>query len=187
MQNNPVSFTDATGLTPDTVADVGLIGYGVYRIFADNIFGSKGNFAENCAALAADVGGLLLPGVTGLSLAIRGGGTVAKGVKPYEVGSYSTLKSRSTGDMLDIHHVGQANPMEQVIPGYSRSNAPSIAIPRSEHQMIPTRKGPYTGSARDQLAKDIRDLRNYTNAPNSSLQDLIQLNKDMYPNAFRKP
>lgn len=77
--------------------------------------------------------------------------------------------------------------MQQTIPGYNRATAPSITVPAAEHQMIPTQRGTYQGTARDQVAKDVRDLRNYTNAPNSSLQDLIKLNKEMYPNAFKKP
>jgi hypothetical protein len=40
--------------------------------------------------------------------------------------------------------------------------------------------------ALEQGAQDISYLRNYTNAPNSSLQQLIQLNKTTYPGAFAK-
>ena len=47
-------------------------------------------------------------------------------------------------------------------------------------------KGDYSGSARDLLAKDIRDLRKYTNTPNSALKELIELNKKMYPLDFIK-
>ena len=109
----------------------------------------------------------------------------AKGVGKYEVGAYDALKSRSVaGDGLDIHHAMQKNPAGQAVGGYNPANGPSIAVPRGEHSRIPTIKGEYTGSARDLLAKDIRDLRNYTNAPNSSLRELIDLNKQMYPGAF---
>jgi hypothetical protein len=76
--------------------------------------------------------------------------------------------------------------MAQVIPGYDRLIAPSIAIPQAEHRLIPTITGEFSGTARDLLAKDILDLRNYTNTPNSSLQELIRLNKDTYPSAFAK-
>jgi hypothetical protein len=40
-------------------------------------------------------------------------------------------------------------------------------------------------SPRDLLARDIWNLRQYTNTPNSSLQQLINLNKTMYPEAFK--
>ena len=112
----------------------------------------------------------------------------AKGpVRAFEVGTADDLLARSIrGDKLDIHHVGQAHPLEQIIPGYNRATAPAIAVPQNPHRTIPTVRGPYTGTARDQLAKDIRDLRNYTDAPNSSLRELIDLNKQTYPNAFQK-
>lgn len=108
-------------------------------------------------------------------------------VKPYEVGMTADLKARSRGDNLDIHHVPQGQPAKKPIHGYDYSNAPGIALPNAEHQRIPTSKGATTaGSPRQQLAKDIRDLRNYTNAPNSSLQQLIQYNKLLYPEQFIK-
>lgn len=49
-------------------------------------------------------------------------------------------------------------------------NVPSIALPNAEHRAIPNMKGTNTaGTPRQQLATDIRNLRNYTNALNSSL------------------
>jgi len=108
-------------------------------------------------------------------------------VKPYEVGTADDLLARSIkGDGLDVHHAGQAHPMEQLVPGYDRATGPAITVPRGEHVTIPTVQGPVTGTPRSQLAKDILDLRNNTSAPNSSLQELIDLNKRMYPNSFTK-
>lgn len=76
--------------------------------------------------------------------------------------------------------------MEPLVPGYGRATGPAITVPRAEHVQIPTVRGPVSGSARDQLAKDIRDLRNHTNAPNSSLQELIEFNRKEFPGAFQK-
>ena len=45
------------------------------------------------------------------------------------------------------------------------------------------RKGVYTGTARDLLASDIRNLRQHTGASNEWLKRLIALNKGMYPQA----
>ncbi|MCT2387954.1 hypothetical protein NYP82_15305 [Erwinia pyrifoliae] len=105
----------------------------------------------------------------------------------YEVGTFNDLQRRSkVGDKLDIHHVTQKHPAGQVISGYDPKTAPSIAVPRAEHKLIPTIKGPFTGTPRDLLAKDIQDLRNYTNAPPSAIEKLIRLNKEMYPDAFIK-
>ncbi|MDG6896204.1 hypothetical protein A6A20_11400 [Volucribacter amazonae] len=85
-----------------------------------------------------------------------------------------------------MHHVVQAHPGNQVIPNYNRNTAPAIAIPRKEHREIPTIKGKYSGSPRELLAKDIKDLRKYTKAPNSKIKELINLNKKMYPHSFKK-
>ncbi|WP_276526767.1 RHS repeat-associated core domain-containing protein, partial [Lonsdalea britannica] len=105
----------------------------------------------------------------------------------YEVGTFDDLQRRSkVGDKLDIHHVTQKHPAGQIITGYDPKTAPSMAVPRTEHKRIPTIKGPFTGTARDLLAKDIRDLRNYTNAPPSAIKDLIRLNKETFPEAFIK-
>jgi hypothetical protein len=90
------------------------------------------------------------------------------------------------GDGLDIHHAMQKKPAGQVVSGYDPMTAPSIAVPADEHAQIPTLKGPYTGTARDLLAKDITDLRQNTGAPNKCLRQLIALNKEMYPGAFVK-
>ena len=119
--------------------------------------------------------------------ATRGDHAAKAPVQAFEVGTADALKARSVvGDGLDIHHVAQAHPLEQVIPGYNRATGPAITVPRAQHSTIPTVRGPFTGIARDQLANDIWDLRNYTDAPNSSLQDLINLNKQMYPGPYTK-
>ncbi|ETS31502.1 hypothetical protein PTE_02189, partial [Photorhabdus khanii NC19] len=114
-------------------------------------------------------------------------GLAACPTQKYEVSTFDDLQRRSkVGDKLDIHHAAQKHPAGQVITGYDPKTAPSIALPRGEHKLIPTMKGPYTGSARDLLTKDIRDLRNYTNAPPSAIKDLLKLNKEMYSKAFTK-
>ena len=61
-----------------------------------------------------------------------------------------------------------------------------MAVPQREHRRIPTIKGPYSGSPRDLLAKDVKDFRNYTNGPNGNIKDLIRLNKEMFPDTFKK-
>lgn len=75
----------------------------------------------------------------------------------------------------------QSQPASQTLAGYDKGNAPAIALPKGEHQAIPTEKGEATRSPRDQLAKDVKDLRNNTNAPNSQIQKLVQQNKNKYP------
>ena len=105
----------------------------------------------------------------------------------YEVGTFDDLKRRSkVGDELDIHHVMQKNPAGQIITGYDPKTAPSMAVPGAEHKQIPTIKGPFKGTARDLLAKDVKDLRNYTNAPPSAVRNLIRINKESFPKDFTK-
>jgi hypothetical protein len=100
----------------------------------------------------------------------------------YDVGSAAGLKGGSAvGDGLDVHHVPQQQPAGQVIDGYNGKTAPAIAVPEGEHQAIPTEKGEAKKGARDQLAKDVRDLRNKTNAPKSKIKELIKKNKQQYP------
>jgi len=117
------------------------------------------------------------------------GGVQEDPVQPYEVGMTSDLRGKSVvGDDLAIHHVPQGKPAEQLKNGYDYENAPGMVVPTKEHRDTPVLKGTEkAGSARNQLAKDIRDLRNNTNAPNSSLQRLIQLNKQLFPDALIKP
>lgn len=73
-QNNPANYVDRDGLLPDAVVDIGLILYDLYRLTKDNIFGECDNLDTNLAALGADAGGLLAPGVTGLGLGVRAAG-----------------------------------------------------------------------------------------------------------------
>jgi hypothetical protein len=108
-------------------------------------------------------------------------------VEAYEVGRFAELAERSVvGDALDIHHVGQAHAMEQLVEGYSRIEGPAIALPQAEHALIPNLRGTVELTPRQVLAQDIWNLRRYTNAPNSSLQEVIRLNKEVYPGAFAR-
>lgn len=81
--------------------------------------------------------------------------------------------------------------MQDFIPGYDPATAPSILVPKVGHTIrgpngIVSRSTEGFSSARDVIARDIRELRRvYPDVPNSQLQELIQLNKDLYP-AVRK-
>jgi hypothetical protein len=106
------------------------------------------------------------------------------GVTPYQVGTYRDLKAASkSGDGLDIHHVPQGQPAAQVIPGYEYADAPAIALPRAEHALIPNLRGPYAGTSQDLIAQDLGNLGNYTNAPQSSIDQLVALIGGQYPGA----
>ena len=147
-------------------------------------------FVDNPISVGADMVSQVQGGeyaMAAFTLVTLGKGNKVKKVAKYDVGAFDDLqKASAVGDNLDLHHVVQSHPGRQAIPGYNRATAPAIALPAREHRRISTVRGAYIGNARDQLAKDIMDLRMHTNAPNSSLQQLIQLNKQMYPGSFRK-
>ena len=113
----------------------------------------------------------------------------------WKVGAYNELQGLEAG--LQAHHVGQKSLMGRLIPGYNPANAPSILVPKIGHvnnmpgigRVATTRgMGGFT-NARQVLARDIFELRRvYGNngIPNSSLQELIQMNKTMYSGSFIK-
>ncbi len=68
---DPINQVDPSGLVVDTIVDVISIGYGVYRVFKDNIFGNCDNLGTNLNALGLDITGALIPGVTGLGTVSR--------------------------------------------------------------------------------------------------------------------
>jgi hypothetical protein len=71
-----------------------------------------------------------------------------------------------------------------VIPEYARGDAPAIALPAGEHGLIPNLKGVFSGTPDDLLGRDIANLRDYTGAPESSIQQLLDLIGRSYPDSF---
>ena len=113
------------------------------------------------------------------------------GIK-YEFEIQEVLKVKGAGIGLNSHHVGQKAVLCKFIPGYDLEKAPAILVPKQGH----TIKDPTTNTvvsriikgincARDLLARDIKELKRvYPDIPNSKLEELIELNKEMYPKAF---
>ncbi len=111
------------------------------------------------------------------------------GVRPFEVGMTRDLHSRSTpGDDLTIHHAPQGAPAESVFPSYNYNNAPGIVIPGGEHIEMNATNVPstYTTTPRDLMAKTLWDLRQFTDAPNSALRELVDLVHKVFPGALDK-
>lgn len=61
---------------------------------------------------------------------------------------------------------------------------PAIVVSKLQHLAIPVLRGTVSATARDVLARDIRNLRRFTNAPNDALKKVIDLNRRMYPGHF---
>jgi hypothetical protein len=75
--NNPVKYTDPDGHFLDTFVDAVSVGYGIASVVASAITQSD-QLSTDAKALAADVAGLLIPGVTGLGNAVRAGKALDK-------------------------------------------------------------------------------------------------------------
>jgi len=72
--------------------------------------------------------------------------------------------------------------MEQALgEAYHWATAPVIAILILEHNMIANRQDSVNLAPWSVLARDIWNLRQCTNAPNSRLEELVRLNLDIFP------
>ena len=111
-----------------------------------------------------------------------------EGIGKYSVGAYNEIKGTVKG--LDAHHVGQKAVMGDLIPAYNPMTAPSILVPKVGHTIkgpngIVSRSTDGLLTPRAVVARDIMELRRvYPDIPNSQLQQLIKMNKDMYPGYF---
>jgi hypothetical protein len=79
-QNAPLRCTDPTGHWIESAVDIAFIAYDIWDIH------QNGLTWDNGLALAADVGGLLLPGLTGVGMAVRGGRAAKAAVEAASLG-----------------------------------------------------------------------------------------------------
>ncbi|MDH5821904.1 RHS repeat-associated core domain-containing protein [Luteimonas sp. RD2P54] len=73
--NNPYKFTDPDGRLFDVFLDIGFAAYSAYVLAKDPSW-------TNAAALGADVGAAVVPGVTGAGVAVRAGADAASAAAP---------------------------------------------------------------------------------------------------------
>ncbi len=134
------------------------------------------------------------------NVALMATGTISKGnitstpksSNLWRVGAYNKMKGLEKG--MDAHHVGPSAIMKKLVSNYEHSTAPTILVPAVGHRFkgpngIVSRSTSGFTNARQVLARDIFELRRVYGSegiPNNALQELIQLNKSMYPNAFIK-
>ena len=104
-------------------------------------------------------------------------------IEKYKVGAYKDIKG---GIDMDAHHVGQKAVMEKLVEIYDWRTAPSISVPKEGHTIkgdkgIVKRSTKGVTSAWQLLARDFFELKRvYADIPNSSLKELIEMNKRMY-------
>jgi hypothetical protein len=103
----------------------------------------------------------------------------------YEVGTANNLR-KTPQKGTQVNHAPQSREAELLVGNWNGANRAgneaAIRLPISEHEAVTAAQAARSApaSARDLLASDIRILRNNTNAPNSALQELIQLNRDLH-------
>ncbi len=180
---------DAAGLTPGfgIVADVLNAGVSAFRgdwvgaglsVFAAvpvvGQFATGGKLADN--ALDAGRGGFV---------------STPKGSAKFDVGAYNDIKGTVLG--MDAHHVGQKAVMKKFVDDYDPNTAPAILVPQVGHTIrkdgvgVVSRSTSGFQNARQVIARDIKELRRvYPEIPNSNLRQLIDMNRNMYPNALKK-
>ena len=102
----------------------------------------------------------------------------------YDVGTYNQLRNSAIPNTI-IHHVPSRLRGSELIADYATDRMAGaelgIRLPATEAQAVDQAALRWPGvpdGARQTLAWQIRDLRNYTDAPNSSLKRLIQMNVD---------
>ena len=100
--NSPTNANDPSGLIIDTLLDIGFIGYDIYKIAKDNIFGNCDNLGENLLALGADVAGAVIPFATGLGAGVR----AAKAADHALEAARATERAAEAAKVAD--HIGDA-------------------------------------------------------------------------------
>ncbi|MGQ0798875.1 MAG: FG-GAP-like repeat-containing protein [Pseudomarimonas sp.] len=167
---------DVAGLLP-------VIGIGADLINA-GIHVARGNYLSAGITVVAAIP-LVGDAIGVLKVAKAAGGAAKTPPGKFTVGAYEDIRGTVPG--LDAHHVGQKAVMGELVPGYNPATAPAILIPKVGHTIkgpngILSRSTQGFTSGRDVIARDIRELRRvYPEVPNSQLQQLIRMNKDMYP------
>ncbi len=156
--------------------------------------GTIAGIANGIGELAQGHWGAAAIGLGGAALATVGLGFVAKIGKAakYEVGLAKDLRKASQL-FTEANHVPQTAHAASLIGDYNLANKVgnevAIRLPKSEHLAVnaaQAARARVPASARELLAQDIWMLRNNTEAPNSALQKLIKMNKDIHKADFAK-
>lgn len=159
--------------------------------FGDGLYSSSGESSSGGSDAATSSGGGAECGLS-LKNAPEPSGLLSNKGNLWKVGSYRELRGLEAG--LYAHHVGQKSLMKEFAPSYNFNTAPSILVPEVGHTIrgvngIVSRSTRGITNARNLLDRDISELRRVFSSqglPNTSLQELIKMNKTMYPNSFTK-
>ncbi|MED4172384.1 T7SS effector LXG polymorphic toxin [Halalkalibacterium halodurans] len=173
----------------DFIPVVGNIKAGVEAVIGkDLITGRELEDWERALAGAAIMGGPIVKGASRGAKLVNNLNKSADNGR-YLVGSYKDIRGL---EGLDAHHVGQKALMKKLIENYDYRTAPAINVPKVGHTIngpngIVSRSTRGIETPRQLLARDVLELRRvYDDIPNSALRELIELNKQMYPEMRRR-
>jgi RHS repeat-associated protein len=208
-KSNPLNFADPTGAVPEWV-HAGLDMLGLIPVIGDVADGINGlAYLSEGDAFNAGISFVgMVPGVGDMAKAGRLGkraqkwaakhwddpGTVlyassksGRAARPFLVGPYNELRDCASGTGMPAHHVPQAHPAQQSIPGYDRNDAPAILLPDSRrHLQMTTMKGTYAEDSRELIAWSLRQLREaWPEMPRKDFLRLVKLISKKYPNLPR--
>ncbi len=88
--------------------------------------------------------------------------------------------------MFDLQHIPNTKDAKRLIPGFIPKRSIVIAIPYYEHKKIKYFSYSHIQNARTLLAEEVRQTRRFTAIPPDVLLKIVDSNKKLYPNSFKK-
>lgn len=120
-RNNPIRYKDDSGRYIESAVDIAFIAYDIHEIRTQGLNWTNG------LALAADVGGLVLPGLTGGGLAVRAGRAAIRAAETADMSVTAVQAAeqiRSTGEV----GVEDALIVAGVAMGVGRPRGPDVSV-----------------------------------------------------------
>jgi RHS repeat-associated protein len=130
VENNPVNYTDSSGMFIDIVPDIAFVAYDIYSIGKTLITGC-GDLGTDLAALGGDVIGAVAPGVTGVGLGIRAANKADEVIDGARI-------------IPGVHDIGISRPGGGLPRGNNGRPMPDISVPHTQIGTRHGRKGSYT-------------------------------------------
>ncbi len=88
--------------------------------------------------------------------------------------------------MLDLQHIPNIKDGKRIIKNFNALTSVVIAIPSHEHKNIKYCDYSEIENPRILLAREIKIMRRYTKIPSIVFIKIINANKAMYPDSFKK-
>lgn len=151
-RNNPLNLTDKSGEIIDTLLDIGFIGYDIYNL--GKTYSSGESTTKHWTSLGLDIGGALIPGVTGLghlddiSRGIRAidqsvdSTKVAKGLKLGEsFGKFGTVVETTPGELKSFTNIFTKDPYHGLNQAITREISPHLINDTVKNPLVKLKQG----------------------------------------------